>query len=411
MFMNYTIKLKNFITFKELIIYMHTINDISLYNKVATLSSSEMTGIDVYIAKTDQSNKFYIINSFSHSKENQKTFKDFFLFFNNPNHAKDMVNFLTNEQKFFIIFNYSNNINIKHIFSDDKNVYNYPKRCEILNNILVKISSFSNMPTPAIICVTELKNICLDKENDPKIIYNFENYNNYNDNNVNLVFNNIADIISLLLEQELKTSRFSILNLMYNKPIKIVLEKCRKGIYSNIPELIVDLKKAEQMCDTTDIKSLASKQVDKKRAYIKRAINILLIGATVAFLIMTFYPLFINKNIPQATPTSIGSLIYNYDSTPDTLIKIQSRPAPPEPEIDYSKVIIPANADIMYDEYIVQFNDTVSSVCKSYYNGNENLYNAIISFNNLNVSKDDRLQAGTILKMPIANVILDYLQE
>lgn len=384
--------------------------DISDYQRIATLNKEPSSSIDVYIATLNgdnNPNKFYVVNAFKHSKVNHETFKNFFFFYSNQNKVKDMVNFLTSDKYFFAIFNYDNYVNIKTAFCDEKNTANYDTRCKILKDILLKLASLANMPTPAIICATKPENICLDSSNLTQIIYNFEEYPKYVKSDSRLIFDNIADIISIMLAQELKEKKFS-LNPIYNRPLQLVVDKCKKNLYQNIPELIVDLEKAEKLCDVTDLKSAATAQINKRKKLIKRLTNVglgLVITVSIFFL---FKPLLANKNIPQESPTTIGNTTYNSKgNTSDNVVSIEdSIESEPEPTIDFSDIVIPPGTDIPYTEYIVQYGDTVESICKEQYN-NENLVNAVYSFNN--ISDTIKLLAGSIIKLPSQSAIEEFV--
>lgn len=380
--------------------------DISDYERIATLNKNVSSSIDVYIAKLKGSNEFYIVNSFKHSKLNHETFRNFFFFYSNQSKTRDMTNFLTNDKYFYVIFKYNNYTNIKSKFSDEKNILNYTKRCDILKDILLKISILANMPIPAVICATKPENICIDKDNAPHITYNLEDYPKYTKHTIDSIFDNIADIISIILYKELEEKKIT-LNKIYNKPLIIVLDKCRKHIYKHIPELIVDLEKAEKLCDTTDIKSAATEQLNRKKMYLKRFAKFgmgIIIAASLFFL---FKPLFVNKNIPQNSPTTIGNIIYNsQNNSTDKSVSVESPDPDPVPNIDYSSVSIAPGTDIPYEEYIVQYGDTLESICVYYYN-NQNLVHAVSSFNG--ISNSSNLIVGSILKLPNASSIEEFL--
>ncbi len=384
------------------------VSDISMYKRVATLNKNQKNGIDVYVATlhNKSSSEFYIINSFEHSSENQKIFQDFFFFYND-NNIIDFVNFLTDGNRFFVIFKYENNNGISYIFNKEKNIYNYKERCAILKDILIKISSISQMPVQALICATELNNIKIDNNKNVQIVYNFENYNNYIRNDTGIIYENIANIISVMLNQELEESKIPI-NSLYNKPLKIVIEKCKKHIYNSIPELILDLEKAEQACDKNDVKSAAYNYLNKKKEYLKRFSWIALSFMICFIIFFTFKPLFRNKNKPSSEPANIGAITYNKAAEAiDNNVDIQHPSNANSNSIDFSSIVIPANSDILYNEYIVQYGDTLDSICKSYYS-NENLSSAVKTFNN--ISDDAVLQAGTILKLPAQSAISKFVE-
>ena len=383
--------------------------DISDYERIATLNKDVSSNVDVYIAKlkgNNNLNEFYIVNAFKHSKLHNETFRNFFFFYSNQNKVRDMTNFLTNDKYFFVIFKYNNYTNIKAKFSDEKNILNYPKRCEILKDILLKISVLNDMPVPAVICATNPENICIDNDNTPHITYNLEDYPKYAKHTSDSVFDNIAEIISIILYKELEEKKLT-LNKIYNKPLILVVDKCRKHIYKHIPELIVDLEKAEKLCDVTDLKSAATEQLNRKKMYFKRFAKIGMGIIIAAALFFFFKPLFVNKNVPQNSPTTIGNTIYNpQNNEADKSVSVESSDPDPTPNIDYSSVSIAPGTDIPYEEYIVQYGDTLESICTSYYN-NKNLVHAVSSFNG--ISNSSNLIVGSIIKLPNASSIEEFL--
>lgn len=385
--------------------------NISDYQRIATLNKEPNSNVDVYIATLkddDQPDNFYIVNAFKHSKSNNETFRNFFFFYSSKNKFQDMTNFLTNDKYFFVIFKYNNYVSIQTTFSDEKNTSNYETRCNVLKDLLLKITSFADMPIPAVICATKPENICLDSRNLTQIIYNLEDYPKYSKSDSSPIYDNIADIIEIMLFNELKKSKLPF-NTLYNKPLQLVLEKCRKHIYLNIPELIVDLEKAEKLCDVKDVKSVAMEQINRRKTYLKRFAWMgmgILIAVALFFL---FQPLFIDKNVPKETPTTIGNTTYNQKENPsDKVVSVESSVPEPAPSIDFSDVVIPAGTDIPYTEYIVQYGDTLQSICKFQYN-NENLVNAVATFNN--ITDQENLIAGSILKLPVESVIEEFLPE
>ncbi|MDO4731788.1 MAG: LysM domain-containing protein [Clostridia bacterium] len=241
--------------------------------------------------------------------------------------------------------------------------------------------------------------------------YNFENYFQYYDKYNGCkpkIYKNISYIISTLLKKELKKNKIPFMG-FYNKPYKMILQKCDTALYKNIPELVVEFTKAEKICDVQDTTSAASKYLSAKRKLLQKYVTGGLVLLIVAVIVYMFYPLFADKNAPSSIASKIGTLVYNENIYTPEIFHVGDPVSDPPPPFDYTSISIPANDDdILYEEYIVQYGDTFKSICQQYYN-NENLVNAVVSFNSLNAS--DTLNAGFILKLPSPSVIEKFVVE
>ena len=71
-------------------------------------------------------------------------------------------------------------------------------------------------------------------------------------------------------------------------------------------------------------------------------------------------------------------------------------------------MVLPKGLDIDYEDYIVQQDDTVASICESYYKDSKYI-TAISTFNGIEVT--DKLTPGTILKLPNRTAIALYISK
>lgn len=379
--------------------FLPTSNNISDYNIIGTLTESK--SFSAWICNTPKlanSSQLYLINRFPHTPANQATFKDFFSYYSTEGHTKDISNFFSSQNYFYIVCKYYKGEKIENVFEPTKNTANYDKRCQVLNDILVKLSNVSDLSLPALICLSNIDNICIDTEGNVQFIYNFEKIPDPKNATQAMLFNNISLIIQILLRKELKDR--------YSHALRIVLEKCNNQLYKSIPHLIVDLKKAEKKYLTSNFSTYIKRTISKYKKQIKKFswIGGVVIGVCAAGIFVNQY--LTNKNNQNSqNAVVVGNIKYSTASgTNNTEIQpheIASRPETSTP-IDFT---IPQNADIPSEDYVVQAGDTLESICANNYSSPD-FVSAIQSFNNISSAQ---LVAGTIIKLPDETAVKDYV--
>ena len=372
---------------------MKNINDISNYNIVGTLSNNPNCSVWIASLKNDANpDNLFIINRFSHNKQNLNLFKEFFTYYSSESKTKDIANFFASGKFFYVIFKYSKGEFIADRFDEEKLTDRTEKRFQILYSILMKLDAISTLPLPAFISVISIDNICIDMNEDIKIIYNFSGILDIDEPSSKIIFKNIAEIIKLLLKREL--------NNKYNKQIEIILEKCENYLFTSIPQLIVDLKKIESTCTEGDTKSAfmkfykQNKKKIKKYSWIATSLSIALFGVYLC------YSLFFasNNNMSSASSNvTLGNITYianqSADPTIDNTISVPSESASEE-LIDLS---VSPNTEILFNDYIVKYGDTFESICENNYSS-KSFISTIKSFNSL--YSDAQLVAGIVIRLP-----------
>ena len=372
---------------------MKNINDISNYNIVGTLSNNPNCSVWIASIKNDTNpNNLFIINRFSHNKQNLNLFKEFFMYYSSKSKTKDIANFFASGKFFYVIFKYSKGECIAERFDEEKLTDKNEKRFKILYSILMKLDAISNLPLPAFISVASVDNICIDMNEDIKITYNLSSIFDIDEPSSKIVFKNISEIIKLLLKHEL--------NNKYNKQIEIILEKCENCLFTSIPQLIVDLKKIENTCTEGDAKTELMKFYNQNKKKINKYSKIFTCIIVAVSGVYLCYNLFFASNNDMSAASSnvtLGNITYisneSIDPSIDNTISVPPE-STPEKLIDLS---VSPDTEILFNDYIVKYGDTFESICENNYSS-KSFISTIKSFNNL--YSDAQLVAGIIIRLP-----------
>lgn len=372
---------------------MSNIKDLSQYNIVGTLKENPNVGVYIASKKLDGSNELYIINRFTKSSSSNDIFKEIFTCYSKKKY-KDIVNFFANENYFCVVFKYSKGETIKEVFSPEKCKMGYSTRMQILQNILFRLETLSDMPYIILLNATLIQNLCMDQENNLKIAYNLSYISDRDQFTKKKLFQNIHDIIYTLLSNEV--------NKGHNGKLQIILDKCKNQLYSSIAELIVDLKKLDANTSKKTMKEKMKRWLNIHKKQVKYAVIALVVPAIIGSGFFAYHLLTKNsKGTSSSEDAKIGDILYNLGTNSGSANTIDK-------DIEASSNVImdltiDPTADINYDDYIVQYGDTFESICDEHY-ANSNYISAIISFNSL--TKDTKLVAGSILRLPNKDEVL-----
>ncbi len=371
--------------------------DISQYKILGTLLND--SNFSMWIASCPEydnsSNKMYLINRFTQIKNNWTLFRDLFSCYSFPK-SKDIINFFSSKDSFYVVFNYTKGENIIEKFSDSNNTLNYGKRCQILKELFLKIDSLDYVPLYILLCFTDPNNIYIDSDNRPQIMYNLSKVTEYEDCNKALLFKNLSNIISIILGHELKDKAYS--------QLKIVVEKCNNNLYKSIPELIVELERAEKLVtDSNFIKSIKSYIKRNKKKLIHYSI---IYGSIILVCVLIFAVPFALKYLDKNGPViSLGNIKYNVSSNQNTateILPIDTNSIANPDTFDYS---VSPDSGLPSEDYVVQYGDTIESICSEHYS-NPKFKTTIETFNNIS---DASLVAGMVLKLPTEVAASDYI--
>ena len=255
---------------------MANINKSLDYVALASLFESENLNILVGYKGEKKLENFYILNEFSYKKDNLDKFKSLFDIFFSTDKPKEFVDFFVENDKFYSVFTYFEAEDIKKKYSKPFNIFHFDERCAILENILVYIDKVYRFPHMVLGCITELKNIKVDEEKSVHFIYDLQNIDKYKDPATSpaLIRENIAEIIKTILGPETQA--------VFNKELHIVIDKCKNGVYTSIPELIIDLKRAERISKASSWGSYIRYQISLRKDKISKLSKI----ATVAIIFL-----------------------------------------------------------------------------------------------------------------------------
>ncbi len=368
------------------------------YKIVGTLTQGKSFSA-LIASKNNDDDNLYLINKFPHNKEHEKLFKEFFSYYSSKQKSKDMDNFFADSHSFYVVFNYRDSESIKEKFSAQKNTMSYDKRCIILKEILLKLDSLSNMPISALACITDISNICIDKNNSITILYNLNNIFENQSADMQDIFKNISIIIETTLQNELKEK--------YTKALKLVVKNCKNNVYKSIPQLIVELEKSENDFDNTNIFSKIKKYMSQNKGKLKKYYKIGGLAAVIIFVLFIYNLLFLKGNhiVNGSTKATVGNIEYLLESMPtdvgiDPHMIEFSRPSS-STSIDLT---LPEGIELSSEDYIVQNGDTLQSICENYY-GSKDFVSAVRSFNNI---EEENLSVGMVILLPDAQGIYQY---
>ena len=211
---------------------------------------------------------------------------------------------------------------------------------------------------------------------------------------------NIAEIIYTLLELECQAK--------FNKALHIVLDKCKNGVYRSIPELVIDLKKAEKICKTNSWFAYIKYQLSLRNELISRISKISTVSLIAIGLVYYAYSKLTYGQEAGTAPTvvSIGGVNYNGNKDDESEKTISSENIDSQTgSTQGADIVLSEGLDIEYEDYIVQYDDTIASICNEYYKDSKYI-TAVATFNGLDVN--EKLTAGTIIKLPNKTAIALY---
>ena len=228
------------------------------------------------------------------------------------------------------------------------------------------------------------------------------NIDKYSDESksMSLIFENFAKIIYILLEPEAQAK--------FNKELHIVIDKCKRGVYRSIPQMVVELRRAERISMNSSWMSYIKYQLSLRKdkiAKISKFSTASIIALGVVYLV--YNKLNEGQGVGTApTMVSIGGINYTGDTQDESDKTVSTENVDNQTgEVKSADIILSPGLDIQYEDYIVQNGDTITSICKDYYK-DEKFITAVASFNGLDIN--DMLTAGSILKLPNRTAVALY---
>lgn len=373
------------------------------YVVTAPIFSNEHLNVSIGYKGENKVENFYIINEFPYQSEDTSKFEMLFSIFSSPEKPKEFEDFFAEDDKFYAIFKYVKSEDISRRFRKGFNNMSFDERCAILESILVLIDKHYNLCDEFLGCITEPKNIHIDEQKSIHLIYDLQYIEKYKNNEYarDMIFKNISDIIYILLEPEA--------NRGFNKSLHIVLDKCKRGVYSSIPQLIIELQKAQKVSKASSWKSYIMYQISLRKHIISKISKFSMVALLVfGVMYLAYEKLTKGQESGSSTaPVSIGNINYNANTNDATDKSVSVENIDNQTgAINEADIILTKGLDIEYEDYIVQYGDTISSICSQYYKEDKYI-TAISTFNGIDVN--EQLTAGTILKLPNRTAIALYL--
>ncbi len=382
---------------------MAEIKNASDYVIIATLASGSKIEVSITFKGENTLDNLYVLNKYPFDEKDLNLFKKLFYFFESKQKTKDFVDFFVYKNDFYATFKYTQAENIKQKYNKILNTATFEERCIILGNILIKIDQLFKLPPEILACITEPENICVDNEKKVCLTYNLKNVYKDVTEAKQTVFQNIHDIIFIMLQQEAEAG--------FNKSLHIVLDKCKRAVYNSIPELTIELKKAEKLSQTSSWWTYIKYQFSLRQKIITKLTQTTIVLAIVIGLGYLAYSK-INEGKNQLQPgaapvVAIGDISYNGNKEDESAKDVSTEKEKiAEKSKASSDIVLMEGLDMDYEDYIVQHTDTIESVCKEYYK-DTSFITAVATFNGLQTN--EKLVPGSILKLPNRTAIALYI--
>lgn len=381
---------------------MHNADHRSDYVIIASLSENKDVNVRLTYKGENTLSNMYILNEFPYNKDDLRFFKILFELFHSKNKPKDFVDFFVTNDNFYAVFKYHQHPNIPLKFKKNLIVATFDERCFLLENILIRIEKFYRGNIEFAACISQPKNINIDEENNVYFNFNLQDMSKYSDKTQKSIFENIHEIIYTILRPEADQG--------FNKQLHIVLDKCKNGIYTSIPELVIELKKAAETSKASNWWSYIKYQYSLHKPQImKVAKNLTTIVIVGGLIYIAYSKINAGNNVNPSAVVSIGNTNYTGNTEDDsekTLTSESDAETTKKAEkTNTSKITLSEGLDMEYEDYIVQQDDTVASIAEDYYK-DPKYTTAISSFNGIEVN--EKLTPGTILKLPNRTAIALY---
>ncbi len=380
---------------------MKKMNNLTDYVIIANVSESNVCKVFIAYKGENKLDNLYIINEFEYDKSDLYFFKKLFSIYSSPKKPKEFCDFFVNEEKFYAIFKYTEGPNIKELYNKKLSTTAFDERCKILELILMKMDSLVKFPYELVGCTSQSENVKIDETKSICLNFNLSGMSKYKGCSLNAIFENIREIILNLLPAECEAP--------FNKQLHIVLDKCKNGVYSSIPELIIELKHAEEMSKTSSWIKYIKYQLSLRKPLINKIYKTS-IWALLVFGIfyLGYSKLTEGQRSKQAAPkVTIGNISYNGNKEDESEKTVSTENQDNQTNTKSTEnIILSQGLDMEYEDYIVQYGDNIPSICEQYYK--EKRYETAIStFNGIEV--DAKLTPGTILKLPNRTAIALYI--
>lgn len=370
------------------------------YVVIASLHESEKVNVKLTYKGEKTLDNMYTLNEFPYKKDDTTYFKILFNLFHSKNKPKDFVDFFVTNDNFYAVFKYQQAPNVPLKFKKELITAKFEERCFLLENILIRIEKYFRAPIEFSGCVSEPQNICVDEENNVYFTFDLQNMDKYSGKNTDVIFDHIHEIIYTILRPEADQG--------FNKQLHIVLDKCKNHVYTSIPELVIELKKAEIVSKASNWISYLKYRFSLYKPQIMHASkNLLTFVIVFGLFFIAYNRIRQGADVKVTNAVAIGNVNYTADKEDDSekTMTSENEAETKNKKVAEANITLSEGLDMEYEDYIVQQDDTVASIAKGYYN-DEKYTTAISTFNGIDTN--EKLTPGSILKLPNRTAIALY---
>ena len=379
------------------------------YSIAATKFKDENVTINIGFLGEIPERKYFIINKFKHSDENNQLFKDLIMYFRSKDKIESFVDFFSMNNYFYAVFKYKEAQNLNYKFNKKVCITDFRKRVKIFENICIKIKTciFNNMPSPVLLTMADSKNITIDDEDnifvnfDMRKIFSYQKQQEkYLENKNKYIVKIISKIFKTIFETEVSYK--------YNRIMQLIYKKCKLGIHNSIEEIVIDIKNNIEEAEISSMIEYLKYQFRIRKYLIPKITKTVLLPSIIFAVGFLIYQKLRGPNRTAGGQSlTIGEITYsgsNKDESAKSINLDNSVALTPENSTSSKSIIVPKDSTEDYEDYVVQDGDTASSISENKYS-DKTLGSVITSFNGISGS----LLPGTILKIPTKAFVDAYV--
>lgn len=323
-----------------------------------------------------------------------------FLKMSQENKADDFVECFTEDSMLYVIFSYYKGQDILKYLKQEK--LNIEYRIILFKTILNKFLEYNTYPEIIKNTIVQPQNIILD-ENALFFNYRIDIQNTELENKLTGkdIFQGLGALLYIFFsETELQTE----------KGLFIIAEKCKKGIYGAIGEVMKDI---QDVSGAMDKEAALKKALEQKKRYVQRIflkvffVFIVIIAASMLYkkFIANSIDTFLYNDVKQIGQVAVDEENDKEENRENTTVTIQPiiEEKPKElpdvqPEQDIKFELQEPIIELEEDEiYTIKVNDTLNTIAISYYN-DKKYANALAEYNG--IKNKNIINPGKTLKLP-----------
>lgn len=370
---------------------------IPIYEYLGALA--EEPELSVRIAKRSDSDRLLVVNRITESRQLRPLFRDLYASYARRGERSEFLELFSMDQKFYAAFQYHQGPTLAELYESCPG--GTQKRLGLLIAALLQIYKAAGDLPEAVICsVLQPENLLLDDDGRVHLLYRFRREFLPEDAGCN-VWAEVAGLVAFMLDKELRDP--------HQKVVHNVYKKCVAGLYPSLPALINDLERASGALGEAGF--IQAVKIFLQREKIRIA-QISWLGTVTLFTFLIIYlinGLLGREALEAAKLSDIGIITYvAAQDEKDNSLQLAD-PNPPQSGDDLRFSSLPdEDAPLESEDYIVQPEDTLESVCSLYY-GSGAYAKLVAGFNGLDAQVQP--DAGSVLRLPLRNQLAQYLAD